>query len=318
MIAKRLNFLLILIILAISSIFLSLMMGSIGISVNQLLNSQNTLAHDIFYHIRLPRTCCAFVTGGLLALAGALMQILLRNPLADPYVLGTSGGAAVASLLLILCGLSGIALPVGTWLGSLTAIALIFFLTRSKQHWHSEHLILVGIALASGFSALISLILLASPDHLLRGMLFWLVGDLSESHIPFFEISILVLGLIASSFLAKELNILVRGEKEAQALGVNVSSLKIKLFLLSSLLTAAAVSLAGCIGFIGLIVPHLFRLLCTYDHRFLLPGCVLLGGSLLTVADTLSRTLFMPQQLPVGIIMVLIGIPIFLFLLQKK
>lgn len=308
--------------LAISSLFLSLFEGSISINLQKLISvikyHDDPMMNEIIFSIRLPRTCCAFVTGGLLALSGALMQTLLRNPLADPYVLGTSSGAAVMILICILCGITGIGLSIGAWTGSLISIALVFMLAARKKHWHAEHLLLIGIALASGFSAIISLLLLTSPDHAIRSMLFWLVGDLSEARLPVFEFGILVIGLIISLLLARKLNILVRGENVAAALGISIHPLKIQLFLLSSLLTATAVTLSGCIGFIGLITPHLFRLVCGYDHRFLLPGCVLLGGSLLTIADTIARTIISPMQLPVGIVMVLIGIPIFLFLLQKK
>jgi iron complex transport system permease protein len=149
-------------------------------------------------------------------------------------------------------------------------------------------------------------------------MLFWLMGDLSYARMPIVETAILIFSLLLSFILAKQLNILARGEQEAKALGIETTRLQMQLFLVAALLTAAAVALAGCIGFVGLIVPHLFRLLFTYDHRWLLPGSVLLGGSLLTLADTLSRTLFAPQQLPVGIAMVLIGVPVFLFLLHRK
>lgn len=221
------------------------------------------------------------------------------------------------TLLCMLLGISGYWLTGGAWAGSLLAMLLVFLCTK-KIAGQPQQLLLTGVALASGFSALSSLILSISPDHTLRGMLFWLVGDLSEAHLPVLEGCVLLIGLMMSLSFARELNLLVRGEKAAKALGVNTHRLQWKLYLLSSFLTATAVTLAGCIGFVGLIVPHMFRLLFGYDHRFLLPGCVLMGGSLLTIADMLSRRLFFPQQLPVGIVMVLIGIPIFIFLLQKK
>jgi iron complex transport system permease protein len=306
-----------LLLLALTSLILALVKGSTSISIQQMFMT-HSLSHEIILSIRLPRTLTAFTTGGLLALAGSLMQVLLRNPLADPYVLGTSGGSAIASLLLMLCGITGAGLIIGTWIGSIFAILLVFVLAHRKQYWHSEHLILIGIALASGFSAAISLILFISPDHTLRSMLFWLGGDLSDTSIPFLGMSILFVGCGFSILFSKDLNILIRGEQEALALGVNVSRLKIILFLFTSLFTASAVSMAGCIGFVGLITPHLFRLLFGYDHRFLLPGSILLGGTLLTLADTLSRILFAPQEIPIGIVMALIGIPVFLFLLQKK
>lgn len=307
--------------LALASICFSIFKGSTLISPNQLFNTLSgrgdPLYNEIVFHLRLPRTLSAFVTGALLAISGTMMQVLLRNPLADPYVLGVSGGAAVTALLCILCGLSGFWLTGGAWFGSLTAILALFFLTQKKNTLNRERILLTGVALASSFSALVSFILVISPDRNLHSMLFWLMGDLSYSHTPVIESVILLSVFIISLSLAKQLNILVRGEQEALALGVNTKRLQLTLYFLSSLLTAAAVSLAGCIGFIGLIVPHVLRLLLSYDHRWLLPASVLLGGSLLTVADTLSRTLFAPQQLPVGIMMALIGIPVFLFLLQR-
>ncbi len=281
-------------------------------------NKDHTLAHDILFQLRIPHATTAFVTGGLLALAGALMQVLVRNPLADPYILGISGGAGIATLLCMLLGLNNVWLIGGSWTGSLLSMLLLFLLTQRQRFNHSQQLLLTGIALASGFSALISLILLTSPDNLLRGMLFWLVGDLSATHLPLLASAILLLGLLISFSIARDLNLLVRGEKEAKAFGVNTLHLHWKLYLLSSLFTATAVTLAGCIGFVGLITPHIFRLLFGYDHRYLLPGSVLLGGSLLTLADVLARNVFFPQTIPVGIIMVLLGIPVFLFLLQKS
>lgn len=299
------------------SLFFSLAEGSTSISWIEALRVSSSSAHQIIFSIRLPQTLTAFVTGGLLALAGALMQILLRNPLADPYVLGTSGGAALVTLILMFLGVTGLALPLGAWIGSLLAIFLLVFFSR-KNFFSHEHLILIGIALSSAFSALMSLILFLSPDHVLRGMLFWLVGDLSNSTIPYFGFLVLVLGFLISFKFSSDLNILARGEKEALALGVNVPRLKIFLFLLTALLTATAVTIAGCIGFIGLIIPHALRLIGGSDHRFLLPSSVLLGGIFLTVADLISRKIFVAEQLPVGMVMALLGIPVFLVLLQRK
>lgn len=318
----KLNLLFILILLGIFTIFYSLFKGSTLINIYQLFNAikseENTLLHQIIFSIRLPRTFSAFITGGLLALSGALMQILLRNPLADPYVLGISGGAAVATMLLLLLGVSGLGLISGAWIGSLVTVFLVFVLAKRNNPWDTQRVLLTGVAIASGFSAFISFILMISPERELRSMLFWLMGDLSYAHAPFVETGILLIGLLISMALAGELNILLRGDKEARALGVNTQRLYLALYFLSSALAAAAVALAGCIGFVGLIVPHLLRLLGLHDQRFLLPASVLLGGILLTFADTLARTLLNPQQLPVGIMMALIGIPVFLFLLQKK
>ncbi len=321
MTARKLTSLIVLAFLAICSLLLSIFKGSTPFTISQISQAlffhTDATSYDIVFNLRLPRTLCAFVTGGLLALAGTLMQVLLKNPLADPYILGTSGGSALATLLLMMLGVTGIGLTLGAWVGSLAVIALIFSFSLRQYAMQTETLILIGVALSSCFSAMISLIFFISPDHLLRSMLFWLLGDLSDAHFPTLATVILIIGVIYSSCLATELNILVRGENEARSLGIHVSRLKIQLFLLSSLLTAAAVTMAGCIGFIGLIVPHLFRLLFGYEHRFMIIGCTLLGGAFLTFADTLSRIIIAPQEIPVGIVMVLLGIPLFIFLLRK-
>lgn len=313
----RISLLSSLLIISLCSILFSLSKGSVNNTLLQFfsaISSQSEL-HDIIFNLRLPRTISAFVTGGLLALSGCLMQVLLRNPLADPYVLGVSGGAAVMMLLTSLAGLSGYWLSGSAWLGSLTAMCLTLFLTRKK--FTHEHLLLTGVALASGFSALIGLILLASPARMIHSLLFWLLGDLSVTELPVLAGTILLLGIIFTLPLTSEMNLLARGDEAAKALGVNTHRLRLKLYLLSSLLTASAVAMAGCIGFVGLIVPHLLRLSGCYDQRILLPAAILLGGSLLTCADTLGRTVFSPAQIPVGIMTAVIGIPIFLVVLRK-
>jgi len=296
----------------LSAVF-SLLKGSSSLPLSALLFDDNV----ILLTLRLPRTLCAFTSGGLLALAGCLMQLLLQNPLADPYALGISSGAALGTLLVMLFGCSETWLIVGAWAGSLSAISLIALLAR-KHRFQSHSLLLVGIALGCGLSACISIVLLISPDTNLHSMLFWLSGDISETQIPWLSIVILGIGSMLCYLLAPALNILGRGEKEAKALGLAGNKYRIAIFLLASLFTAAAVTIAGCIGFIGLIVPHLTRLLLGFDHRIVLPIATLMGGSLLMLADTFARTLLAPQQLPVGIIIAIIGVPIFIWLIQTK
>lgn len=311
-----------LIILTIISIFFSITKGSTSIDYLQLIDGltkpQNSIIYQIIVELRIPRTLSAFVTGGLLAMSGVIMQILLRNPLADPYILGISGGAAVASLLCLFFGVAGYWLTGAAWLGSLCVMAIILGLAKKYHSWDSEKILLTGVALTSGFSALISFILMISTDRELHSMLFWLLGDLSYAHKPYLESAILLIAGLLGLSLAKQLNVLARGNREAESLGIRLSSLHKQLYILCSLLTATAVALAGCIGFIGLIVPHVLRLLGGYDHRWLIPSSVLLGGSLLTLADTFSRSLFAPAQIPVGMMMAFLGIPVFLWLLNKK
>ncbi len=307
-------------LLAIISFLLSVSIGSVHLSVTQIIqaltsHSQN-FAHTIMMTLRLPRTVCAFITGGLLALAGALMQTLLRNPLADPYILGISGGAAVTSLLGLLLGFGAM---LGLWalIGSLLAMFLVVMLSNIHRHFSSLRLLLTGIVIATGFSAIISFILTISPSQDLRSMLFWLMGDLSYAHFSWWQPIVLLVGMMMSLLLAKPLNILSRGDLAARSLGINTHRLNLILYFLASLLTACAVSIAGSIGFIGLIIPHMLRLLGNADHRFIIPGSVLLGGSVLMLADMFARTIAAPAQLPVGIITAIIGVPLFLLLLNR-
>lgn len=275
------------------------------------------LYRNLVVDLRLPRALAAFATGGMLALAGALMQVLLRNPLADPYILGISGGAAVGALSSMLIGVGGVWFTGSAFGGALLSMMLVFTLARGHGSWTSTRLLLTGVVIAAGWGAVISFILAISPDAHLRGMLFWLMGDLSHAQNPVVGWGVLLLGMIVCLPLAHPLNALSRGELQASALGVAVQPLRLQVYVLASLLTAVAVTLAGSIGFVGLIVPHLLRLVIGNDQRILLPAAVLLGGSLLTVADTLARTIVAPQQVPVGVITALLGVPVFLYLLQR-
>ena len=286
------------------SMVLALSTGSVDLSLAQLgralVGHGSDVAGMVVRELRLPRALAAFAVGGLLALSGALLQVLLRNPLADPYILGVSGGAAVAALLTILLGLGGAWMVGGAFVGSLLSTFLVFSLSRLHGVWAQNRLLLTGVVVAAGWGALISFILAISPDANLQRMLFWLMGDLSYARYPLFGI-----------------NLLVRGDLAAAALGENPARLRVGIYLLASLLTATAVTLAGTVGFVGLIIPHALRLVGGSDHRRLLPNTVLLGGSFLVVADTAARTAVAPAQLPVGVLTALLGVPVFLFLLAR-
>lgn len=309
--------------LAICSLILAMLSGSVAIRWSELWTALGSpqadpSTHSLILELRLTRALSAFATGGLLSLAGALMQVLVRNPLADPYVLGISGGAAVAALLAMLLGLGGVWLTGSAFGGALLAMALVFGLARGRGSWTPTRLLLTGVVLAAGWGALISFILAISPDSNMRGMLFWLMGDLSFAHSPMPALFMLLLGLLVSWPLGRDLNVLIRGELQAGALGIDSSRIQTILFLLASLLTAIAVVQAGSIGFVGLVIPHIMRLIGLTDHRLLLPAAALAGGSLLVLADTLARTILAPQQLPVGIITALLGVPLFLYLLRRE
>lgn len=315
-------FILILAILSVLLIISSLFVGSVPLSLQtvwlSLIDSGAQESSLIVTELRLPRTLAAFATGALLAQAGTLMQVLVRNPLADPYILGVSGGAATAVLIGMLLGLSSAFGLTGlAFIGALIAMFLVFILAHQKGSWTPTRLLLTGVVIAAGWGAAISLILTLSPANNLHGMLFWLMGDLSYSYSVSFAFTALIIGLIFSMLISSQLNVLIRGDKIAASLGVNLKQLQLKIYILASLLTAAAVVQAGSIGFVGFIVPHLIRLTGITDHRLLLPAATLAGGILVLIADTVARTIIAPQQLPVGIITALIGIPLFLFLLQR-
>jgi iron complex transport system permease protein len=312
----------VLIVSTISIFIISLLIGSVDISVKQLLHAlwleDDSLASSVVLELRLPRTVVGFMVGAMLALAGALMQVLLRNPLAEPYVLGVSGGASAAVLIAMLSGLSGFWISGSAFLGAMISMLLVFGLAHGKGDWSSARLLLTGIVIASGWGALISLILSITQGAQLRGMLFWLMGDLSYAQYSHWASLVLIACLIVSLLISRNLNILARGELQAATLGVSPRKIRCLVYFLSSLLAATAVTLAGNIGFVGLIVPHAIRLMVGSDHRILLPAAFLLGGCLVMLADCLARTVIAPQQLPVGVLTAIIGIPVFLVLLRRQ
>jgi iron complex transport system permease protein len=307
--------------LAQLSIALALMVGSIPITplevLAALVDNGGGTSGEVVRSLRLPRALTGFACGGLLALAGALLQVLLRNPLADPYVLGISGGAGIGALLAIVLGFGAAGINGLAFVGALGAMLLVFGLAHGEGGWTHSRLLLTGVIVAAGCGAVVTLMLAMAPDDRLRGMLFWLMGDLSQTGDPTLVLILLTAVLLVSLPFARELNLLARGADVAQALGVAVRPLRRGVYLVASLATAAAVTHAGAIGFIGLIVPHLVRLATGNDQRLLLPASVLAGGSLLVIADTLARTVLAPQQLPVGVLTALIGVPVFLFLLTR-
>jgi len=308
--------------LAVLSVLLAISVGSTSLRVETalaaLLRGQDPVAREVILNLRLPRALNAFSTGGLLALAGVLMQVLLRNPLADPFVLGISGGAAVAALGAMLLGFGGLMVDGAAGAGALGATLLVFALAHARGGWTPQRLLLNGVVVASGCAAVVSLMLALGDESRLRGMLFWLMGDLSFSQFsPLALALLLIVGAFATAG-ARSLNVLARGEVESQALGVALAPARIALFFATAALTATAVTTAGGIGFIGLVTPHLVRLLAGSNHRVVIPGSMLLGGTLLTLADTLARVAVPPRQLPVGALTALIGVPLFLILMRRE
>lgn len=319
---KHITLFVILIFTTITIFITSLSIGSVDISSEELLHAlwvqDDTLISSVILELRLPRTIVGFMVGAMLALAGALMQVLLRNPLAEPYVLGISGGASVAVLIAMLSGLGGFWISGSAFFGAIFSMLLVFGLAHGKGDWSPVRLLLTGVVIAAGWGALISLILSITQGMQLRGMLFWLMGDLSYAYYTHWAFIVLLIGLLGSLMISRSLNILARGELQAATLGVSPRKIRYMVYFLASLLTATAVTLAGNIGFVGLIVPHAIRLMVGSDHRILLPLVFLLGGCLVMLADCLARTIIAPQQLPVGVFTAIIGIPIFLLLLRHQ
>lgn len=317
----------VLLLAAMASLLIALGVGSAQISPAQIWDvalshmgqgEGDALARTMVMELRLPRALSAFAVGGLLAVAGALMQVLLRNPLADPYVLGLSGGASIGALAAMLGGLGGLAISGSAFGGALFSTFLVFGLAHGSGGWTPSRLLLTGVVVAAGWGAVITLMLALSPAERLPGMLYWLMGDLSYARTPWPPLLLLLVTCVVLIPLGRSLNVLARGPQQAAALGVAVRPLEWCIYIAASLLTAAAVTTAGSIGFVGLVVPHMLRLLLGNDQRLILPACALAGGTLLVLADTLARTMIAPEQLPVGVITALLGVPTFLFLLYRS
>jgi iron complex transport system permease protein len=301
---------------------LSLASGSVPLRPGEvfaaLSSGAPSFARDVVFELRLPRALAAFAVGGLLALAGAMLQVLLRNPLADPYVLGVSGGASVAALLAIMLGLPAAGVDGFAALGALAACLLVFTLAHGPGGWTRTRLLLTGIVVAAGAGSVVSLLLALGDETRLRGMVFWLLGDLSATRRWPWLLGLLAVATVAGVVLGRHLNVLARGAAQAATVGMNVRRLQAVLFVCSSVLTGCAVSAAGSIGFVGLVTPHLARLALGSDNRIVLPVAALLGGVLLMAADLAARVLIAPRQLPVGALTALAGVPLFLLLMSRQ
>ncbi len=300
---------------------MALGLGSADISLldawHALRGTATEQVRSLVIDLRLPRALTAFAVGGLLAVAGVLMQVLLRNPLAEPYILGSSGGAAVAALLAMSIGMGSLVVDVAAFGGAMVATLLVFAIAHGTGSWTPTRLLLTGVVLAAGFSAATTMLLALSPDQNLRGMLFWLMGDLSFAFEPARCLVLLGLLVVGGTLGARHLNVLARGELQAAIVGMPVKGFRYLIFAAAALATALAVTTVGVIGFVGLVVPHLVRLVAGSDHRVVLPASALAGGALLVVADTLARTVVAPRQLPVGALTAAIGVPLFLVLMSR-
>jgi iron complex transport system permease protein len=315
--------------LACASVLFACAIGSVALSASELFGalgevlrgSPSSLAATLL-ELRLGRALSAFVTGATLTLAGVMMQALLRNPLADPYVLGVSGGAAVGALAAMLFFTSAWLVDMAAFGGAIAVATLLFALAYRdlrgsvSADGSASMLLLTGVIVAAGCGALVTLMLSIAPDNRLRGMVFWLIGDLSATQLRALPWIVWLAALAFAMHVARAVNVVALHAEAAATLGIRVGRLRQGLFLCAALLTASAVSSAGSIGFVGLIVPHACRFAWGPDHRLLLLAATLAGGSFLVLADTLARSVIAPQQLPVGVITALIGVPVFLLQLH--
>ena len=314
------------------SLLAGVVIGSVRIPISETLScligreasrdGSPSVYHLIISQIRLPRVLLGLLVGCALAISGATMQGLFRNPLASPYVLGVASGASFGASLVILLNLRGVIfLPLGAFFGSLLAVGGVYWLAQERGKTSVYTLILAGVAIGALFSALTSFtIFLQSGSRRVTDVIFWLMGGLGRANWTYVYalLPIALLGSITLIAFSRDLNALSIGEEGAFHLGINPEMSKRIMLGVATLLTSSAVAFAGTIGFVGLIVPHIMRLIIGPDHRFLLPATAIAGAIFLVWADIAARTVASPAEMPVGIITAFLGAPFFLYLLKKK
>ena len=314
----------------VASLLFAGMTGSVAVAPSELpsalsevLGGQPASMAATLLKLRLERALMAFVTGASLALAGVMMQALLRNPLAEPYVLGISAGASVGALAALMLMCAAWMVDAAAFAGAVAISMLLYLLARrdlrsgTAAEGGAALLLLTGAILSSACMALVTLMLSIAPESRLRSMVFWLIGDLSGAPLRWMPWVVLAASVIYALRSARAMNVMALHAEAAATLGVRVGALRKGLFFVSGLLTASSVTSAGSIGFVGLIVPHACRFAVGPDHRVLVPAAALAGGAYLMVADTLARTIIAPLQLPVGVITALVGAPVFLYQLHR-
>lgn len=321
--AWRVTILILFAFLAVLGAFLSLTKGSSVITMSQivdlLLNPGTDPQSQIIWNIRMPRTIVGALVGINLSLSGAILQAIMRNPLADPHIIGISSGAGLAGVVIMILfpALEYLITPVA-FVGAMLAAICIYILAW-KNGIKPVRIILAGVAVSAFLSAGISGLMIFYSDRV-HGALMWMVGGLAARSWPHVSIILpyAIIGLVLALASASYLNILQLGDEMARGLGVNVEVTRIVMTAIAALLAASAVSVVGLLGFVGLVVPHAARLLIGSDYRFLLPAAALLGVAIVTLSDTFARVIFAPIELPVGIIMAFLGAPFFLFLLRRE
>ncbi|NRR34189.1 iron ABC transporter permease [Oxalobacteraceae bacterium] len=314
----------------LASLLIAGMTGSVAVpladmpaALSELIHGQPASLAATLLELRTSRALTAFVTGAALSLAGVMMQALLRNPLADPYVLGLSAGASVGALGALMFMCAAWMVDAAAFTGAVTISMILYWLARrdlrggTAAEGGTALLLLTGVILQCACVAVVTLMLSIAPESRLRSMVFWMIGDLAGAPVRWLPWTVMAIAIVFALRNARAMNVMALHAEAAATLGIRVGALRKGLFFMSGLLTASAVTSAGSIGFVGLIVPHACRFAVGPDHRLLIPAAALAGGTFLVLADTLARTALAPQQLPVGVVTAMIGAPVFLYQLHR-
>lgn len=307
---------LVLFLILIGAALLGITKGSVKLSLTELLLHENRY----ILYLRLARILMASLAGSGLAVSGIALQAILRNSLAEPYILGTSSGAGLGAVLAIIIGIGASFLPLVAFIGAILAIILVYNLARQGSKVPVQSLILSGVIVSIAFTAVIVFLISLSSNEALHGMMWWLWGNLQVYDLRHLFIVglIVMLGVIAIYILAQDLNAISIGQEEALHLGINTETVKKILFVITSMITASLVSICGIIGFVGLIVPHMMRFVVGPDHKVLIPATCISAAIFMIMCDLFSRTLLSPLEIPIGVITAVIGAPVFIILLKQK
>jgi len=319
-------------ITGISAVFLACAMilglcfGSSGAGLNELkaaargISDPDSLTYAIIWKIRFPRVFLAVVLGATLSLGGLVFQALLRNPLAEPYILGISGGSAIGAITGILLNLSHFPISFLAFLGGMTTLGAVLIVSSGRTILKKEALLLAGIMVNAFCSAIIMFLISLTQDSRIHNIMFWLMGDISSTGITeaLFLAGLVIPCFILIFLLSNPMNLLLMGKEMAYSMGVNVRLVSISLLVVASFMVSATVCQCGLVAFVGLVIPHLFRLLLGPDHRVLVPSCILGGGAYLVLCDLLARTIPRQGEMPVGVLTALIGAPFFILLLRRS
>jgi len=298
------------------AVLLGITKGSVKLTLVELLLQENRY----IVYLRMARILMAVLAGSGLAVSGIALQAILKNSLAEPYILGTSSGAGLGAVLAIIIGISRVFIPVAAFVGAILAIVLVYNIARQGNKVGAQSLILSGVIVSIGLSAVIVYMVSTSGNEALHGMMWWLWGNLQVYDLKLLVIVgiVVLLGIAAIFILAQDLNAISIGEEEAVHLGINTETVKKLLFFITSMITASLVSICGIIGFVGLIIPHMMRLVVGPNHKVLIPSTCIAAAIFMIMCDMFSRTVFSPLEIPIGVITAVLGAPVFIILLRSK